>query len=39
VISREALIADKSAVRDDPMVAAKDRADIASLDNHPGMQA
>jgi len=39
VISREALIADKSAVRDDAMVAAKDRADIASLDNRPSMES
>jgi Aminoglycoside-2''''-adenylyltransferase. len=39
VISREALIADKSAVHDDPLVAAKDRADIASLANPPGMES
>jgi len=36
VIRREALIADKSSVRDDPTVAAKDQADISSLDHRAG---
>jgi hypothetical protein len=31
VIAREPLIAEKSTVRDDQLVAAKDRADVASL--------
>jgi hypothetical protein len=31
VISREALIAEKAAERDDPSTAAKDRADVATL--------
>jgi hypothetical protein len=32
VVSREALIVDKSVVRDDPVADAKDRADVTSLD-------
>jgi hypothetical protein len=32
VVSREALIVDKSVVRHDPVADAKDRADVASLD-------
>jgi len=31
VIARAALVAEKSEVRDDPAVAAKDRADVATL--------
>jgi hypothetical protein len=35
VISRDALVAEKSEVRDDPVVAAKDRGDVETLTSSP----